>query len=85
MKRLIVFLTLVVCAAGAAPARGQTQQTGTLRIVVKDPSGAVIPNATVIVKGTDAANRDVLIPEAVSDGQGVATATGVVEPVTRQG
>ncbi|HET7696813.1 MAG TPA: carboxypeptidase regulatory-like domain-containing protein [Vicinamibacterales bacterium] len=74
MKALIAMLALAAFAAGAAPAAAQARQTGTLRIVVKDPSGAVIPNATVVVKGADAATRDVLIRELTSDGQGVASA-----------
>ena len=77
MKRLVVMLVLAACAAGTTPARAQTRSTGTLRIVVKDPSGAVIPNATVIVKGIDATNRDTVIPEIASDGQGVATAADI--------
>ena len=78
MKRLIAVLTLVVCAAAAAPAYAQTPPTGTLRVVVKDPSGAVIPNATVIVKGTEAANRDRLVPELTTDGQGIASVPDLV-------
>ena len=77
MKSFIAVLALAAIAAGAVPARAQARQTGTLRIVVKDPSGAVIPNATVIVKGTDAANRDLVVPAVASDGQGIATAVDV--------
>jgi hypothetical protein len=77
MKVLIAVLALAAITAGAVPAAAQARQTGSLRIVVKDPSGAVIPNATVVLKGTDAANRDLLIPELTSDGQGVATAADV--------
>jgi len=63
-------LAALVAAAGllAPPA-------GTLRVVVKDPSGAVIPNAIVRITGADPATSDVTIPPVTSDGQGVATAT----------
>jgi hypothetical protein len=81
MKSFITLMVLAAIAAGAVPARGQVRQTGTLRIVVKDPSGAVIPNAAVVVKGTDAATKDLVVPALTSDGQGVATAVDV--PVGR--
>src|SRR6187397_2883361 len=69
-----VFLALLLAAAVAAPpAVAQPHQTGTLRIVVKDPSGAVIPNATVTVSGAEPATRGLVIPDVQSDGQGVAT------------
>ena len=77
MKGLIAVLALAAVAAGAVPAAAQTRQTATLRVVVKDPSGAVIPSATVVIKGAEPANRDVLIPELTSDGQGVATAAAI--------
>jgi hypothetical protein len=80
MKTVIALLALVFVAAGAVPAHAQTR-TGTLRIVVRDPSGAVIPNAEVVVKGTEPATQDVGVPAISSDGQGVATASGV--PVGR--
>ena len=71
-------VALFAVAVAAAPARAQApRQTGTLRIVVKDPSGAVIPNATVVVKGSDAATRDTVIPAVTSDGQGIATAANL--------
>jgi hypothetical protein len=76
MTRLFAVLALALFTT-AGWAHAQARQTGTLRIVVKDPSGAVIPNATVVVKGTDAATRDLLIPELRSDGQGVATAAEI--------
>jgi hypothetical protein len=77
MKGFIAVLALAAFAAGAVPAGAQTRQTGTLHVVVKDPSGAVIPNATVVLKGTDAATRDVAVREVSSDGQGIATAGDV--------
>src|SRR5258705_12008286 len=82
MKAFINLLVFAAAlAAGSAPAAAQTRQTGTLRIVVKDPSGAVIPNAAVVVKGVEPATEDVGVPAVSSDGQGVATALNV--PVGR--
>ena len=45
MKSLIAGLVLAAVTASAVPALSQPRPGGTLRIVVKDPSGAVIPNA----------------------------------------
>src|SRR5688500_18789853 len=75
--RTLILLALAVLAMTAAPARAQDRQTGTLRGVSNDPSGAVIPNAMATLKGTDTANRNVTIPAVTSDGQGVASAPDV--------
>jgi carboxypeptidase family protein len=72
MKTVLVLLLL------ASP---QVRPTGTLKVVVRDPSGAVIPNATVVVKGAEPATQDLLVPAVNSDGQGVATAPNL--PVGR--
>lgn len=53
MKTFMTLLALAAIAAGAAPGAAQARQTGTLRIVVRDPSGAVIPNAAVLVTRGD--------------------------------
>ena len=78
MRSLKIAFALVslalASAAGVVPAFAQPRLTGTLHVVVRDPSCAVIPNATVVVKGNDAATRDVVVPSLASDGQGVATA-----------
>jgi hypothetical protein len=82
MKSFIMtLLVLAAVAAGAAAAQAQVRQTGTLRVVVKDPSGAVIPHAAVVVKGIEPSTQDLLVPALTSDGQGVATALNV--PVGR--
>ena len=71
---------LVICAAAAllavpfAAAAQPRRQTGTLRVVVKDPSGAVIPGAVVQITGAEQATRDVTRTDVISDGQGVAVA-----------
>ncbi len=70
ISALVISLPII---AAAQPAR-----TGTLRIVVLDPSGAVIPHALVQVRGTDERNRDVVREDLASDGQGVAAVPDLV-------
>ena len=64
----MVRLLLVALALAAMP-----PQAGTLKVTVRDPSGAVIPNATVRVTGPDAPAPVVVS----SDAQGVATAANL--------
>jgi hypothetical protein len=68
---------LVACMVAAIPVSAAEQartQTATLRVVVKDPSGAVIPAALVQVKGEEPATSTVALEDVPSDGQGVAVA-----------
>jgi len=86
MKTILALLMAAALGAIDSSAAAQTraaqaQPSGTLRVVVRDPSGAVIPNAVLVLKGTEPATEDVLVPSATSDGQGVATASNV--PVGR--
>src|SRR5690349_7052645 len=64
----MIRLLVVALALAAMP-----PQTGTLRVTVKDPSGAVIPGATVRVEGPTMPQPAVVS----SDAQGVATATAL--------
>lgn len=82
MKSVLAWLLLAAVAGEAFPVPAQArsaaaQPAGTLRVIVRDPSGAVIPNAVVVLKGTEPATQDVLVPAATSDGQGVATVPNV--------
>jgi Carboxypeptidase regulatory-like domain len=61
----VVCLAVTTNAFAQAPAR--------LRIVVKDPSGAVIPNAVVRLTGIESTTAGAAVPETLSDGRGVAT------------
>lgn len=79
-RRLLSACAAVVallCAAPGAAAQSRTE-TGTLRVVVKDPSGAVVPGALVQVKGTDARTAATVKPDIPSDGRGLAVAAGLV-------
>ena len=75
-RRCVAFGLLILTAV-VPPALAQPRQAGTLRIVVKDPSGAVIPNATVTVSGAEPATQGLVIPDVQSDAQGVATAANL--------
>src|SRR5262245_5791394 len=80
MKLIVALLAAIAAAGGSsvsaqppASAQATARQAGTLNIVVKDQSGAVIPNAAVEVTGGDAATANVSAHPS-SNGQGVATA-----------
>ncbi|HYT75737.1 MAG TPA: carboxypeptidase regulatory-like domain-containing protein [Vicinamibacterales bacterium] len=76
MKVLIALFALA--AGAAAPVSAQTpHRNATLHIIVHDPSGAVIPNATIDVAGTDPSTHALPVTSATSDGQGVATAANL--------
>ena len=66
----------VFCAAvtGALPVLAQTTaQDGRLIVTVVDPSGAVVPGATVTVSGLDGGARAPAFPPLTSSDQGRAT------------
>jgi len=50
--RVILFLFLIACLAGALPAWAQSTSTGTVAGAVTDPSGAVVGDATVTLTDT---------------------------------
>jgi hypothetical protein len=70
LKRLLFPIALLVCAA--APALAQTDRGGKLQVTVADPSGAVIPNATVTVTAQDAAQNAVTLAPAMTSMSGIA-------------
>ena len=67
----VVTLTMLGWTSGALA--DQRTQTGTLRITVHDPSGAVVPAALVQVRGTEVPTGSVT-RDVSSDGVGVAIA-----------
>jgi hypothetical protein len=71
-------LTVLLLGISASLAAAQRPQGASLRVVVKDPSGAVIPGAMVQVKGAEERNAAIDAGELVSDGGGVATVTDLV-------
>ena len=68
---LAVLFALVISINTADAAQ---RPAATLRIVVHDTSGAVIPGALVQVRGTDDATRQRVRRDIPSNGQGVAVA-----------
>lgn len=75
--RLVLVLLMIVLASGGAGAQTRAQPA-TLRVTVKDPSGAVIPGAAVQVVRIDAGTAAEADAAVTSDGQGVAQASGLV-------
>jgi hypothetical protein len=71
------FLVLL-CVLFAAPASAQAKRDGRLLVTVADQTGAIIPGATVLVSGQDAATRVVAIDEMKTSDQGVAAVGGLV-------
>ncbi|HVL68058.1 MAG TPA: TonB-dependent receptor [Vicinamibacterales bacterium] len=76
LRRLIstCLLAAAIAAATSAPT-AEEQQAGTLRLIVKDPSGAVVPGAMVQVKGAEERTASIVRSDIASDSQGVALAT----------
>src|SRR6187402_2354069 len=71
------WLAVVLLLGPANVLDAQGRATGNLHLIVKDPSGAVIPGATVLVTGGETATQGFVVPEALSDGQGVANAANL--------
>jgi hypothetical protein len=79
MKRLAAIL-LLLCAVAVAPrpAQAQAAREGRLIVTVVDPSGAVVPGATVAVVGLDEATKRKTIDPVKTSDKGVATIAGLV-------
>src|SRR5215831_9846649 len=79
MKRVLALLSILGCFGVAAPpADAQTAAaTGILRITVVDPSSAVVPGATVTVKGIDDVTKAAAIDPATSGDGGIAVFAGL--------
>jgi len=73
MKRLLVFAVTLALCSPALFAQGGAVTTGTISGVVKDPTGAVIPGAEVLVKNVDTG----VTRTVVSDDSGFYTVPNV--------
>ena len=78
MLRNLTSVALACLLAGATASAQQRNDSATLRIVVKDPSGAVIPGALVQVRGVEERTSAVTHTDVPSNGQGVATTPDLV-------
>ena len=78
MLRTLTCMAIACLFAGAATAGQQHNDTASLRIVVKDPSGAVIPGALVQVKGAEERTAAVTRTDLPSNAQGVAMTADLV-------
>ena len=76
LRKAILACVAIACLLAGTPseARAQRPETATLRVIVKDPSGAVIPGAMVQVRGAEDRNAAVIRTDLPSDGQGLAVA-----------
>ena len=79
--RMALGLWILALAVTAADAQTRPQQPGTVRVTVKDPSGAVIPARPCSSPGLMTRRRRGAqrrsCPQVMSDGQGVAQASGL--------
>jgi hypothetical protein len=71
---MVCCLAALLLALPAASAAQPRPHTGSLRVVVQDPSGAVIPGALVHVRGAEESTRAIVHENLASDSQGVAVA-----------
>ncbi|MEI6245818.1 MAG: carboxypeptidase-like regulatory domain-containing protein, partial [Acidobacteriota bacterium] len=79
LRRVLFVVALLVCAAAPAFARSsQVDRGGKLQVTVVDPSGGVIPNATVTVTGQDDPTRVVALAPAMTSATGIATFESLV-------
>ncbi|HEX9367032.1 MAG TPA: TonB-dependent receptor, partial [Vicinamibacterales bacterium] len=77
--RLVAVAGILGLLAVPTAARAQTSAArGRLIVTVSDPSGAVIPDATVTVASLDAAGKAVAVPPAKTLGNGSVTFDGLV-------
>jgi hypothetical protein len=78
LKRL--FCLFGVCLACLCPAAGlaQTARDGRLLVTVVDPSGAIVPDATVTVVGLETATKAIERLPVKSTDKGIATVDGLV-------
>lgn len=75
--RVLLGVILLAAAPIAAAAQAQGPQPGRLRVVVFDPSRAVIPGALVSVMGAENHNRSVTRADVPTDMEGTAVFDGL--------
>ena len=76
-SQIVAAACVLLFVSGADAAAQGRAQTATLRLIVKDPSGAVIPGALAQIRGVEPATEAASQSDLPSDGQGVALAQGL--------
>ena len=71
-SRALAIASVLVMCVSAVPAWAQANR-GRLIVTVTDMTGAVLPNAAVVVAGIEATTRAVAVPSAQADAGGIAT------------
>ena len=71
--RLVVLCGVALGAVAPSPTFAQTVRDGKLLITVVDPSGGVIPGATITVVGSDDATKVATLKPLTTSAQGLAT------------
>src|SRR5512147_163700 len=80
MRRALAILAIVLAAAASAAAQTTppaSAATGKLTVTVADPSGGMIPAATVTVIPQDGARPDAARPPVTTSPTGVVTVEGL--------
>ena len=78
VRRFVSALAVLSVVAAPAVAGAQTPATrGRLIVTVADPSGAIVPAATVTITGGDAATKAATILPVKSGSNGLATFEGL--------
>jgi hypothetical protein len=77
MTRVLPMLLAVSPLLFATPASARAPRDGTLIVTVADPSGGIIPKATVTVTGADDATTAVALNPVMTSAKGIATITGL--------
>ncbi len=77
LNRLVLVVSALALVTLPAPLRAQTPPGGRLLITVADPSGAIIPKATVTVVAQGEASSSASLKPATTSDRGVAIIEGV--------
>jgi hypothetical protein len=77
-RQVVIRAILAILAVPALGAAQTSGARGKLIVTVSDPSGAVIPDATVTIVGLDAASKAVAVPPAKTVANGSVTFEGLL-------
>src|SRR5215831_8325873 len=77
MHRLSGCLTIVLFLCAAAGTSAQTARDAKVSVTVADPSGAVVPGATVTVTGLDDATKTIDVAPVSASEKGIAVLDGL--------